>query len=121
MDLFEKLFQKISEREIFTKKTSPGLVRLQNIAKYLDVFANSVVLGSVQVQTIASRDFVGLYGSRLFLPDKIDFFADPALNRNLYQNLILQKSVSGPMLQFRKTILYLIQAVPWERVLVHCW
>lgn len=90
MDLFEKLFQKISEREIFKRKASPGLVRLQDIAKYLDVFANSVVLGSGQVQSVASRDFVGLYGAQLLLPEKIDFFTDPTLNKNLYRNLILQ-------------------------------
>lgn len=90
MDVFEKLFQKFAQSEVFNKKVTPGLLRLQDMAKYLNVFANSVVLGPVQVQVVASRDYIGLYGSQLFLPEKIKYFEDSSLNKNLYQNLILQ-------------------------------
>lgn len=90
MDIFEKLFQKFVQREMFSHKEKPGLLHLKNISKYLDVFANTFVNASASVQTVASREYVGLYGTRLFLPEKIEIFDDLKLNKMLYQNLILQ-------------------------------
>lgn len=90
MDVFEKFFQKIAQNEIFKKKENPGELYLRNIVKSLDVFANSLTLNSVPVQCVASRDFVGMHGTQLLLPERINFFTDSNLNKKLYQNLILQ-------------------------------
>lgn len=90
MDVFEKLYQKISQHELFKTKPNHGELRLQDVVKYLDVFANSLSKNAYQIQCVASRDFVGLYGAKLFLPEKINYFRDIKLNKMLYQNLILQ-------------------------------
>lgn len=90
MSFLEKTFQKIAQQRIFRKRQSPGHLRLRDLVKHLDVFANSFCQTSSQVHCMASRDFVGLNGSQLLLPEVIDRFEDATLNKNLYQNLILQ-------------------------------
>lgn len=90
MDVFEKLFQKIAQKEIFKKKENPGELYLRNLVKALDVLANSLIQNSVPVQCVASRDFVGMHGTQLLLPERINYFTDSNLNKKLYQNLILQ-------------------------------
>lgn len=92
MDIFEKIFQKISQSETFSSKDKKTTLFLKDISKYLDVFAQSLSLNSNQnqIQVVGSRDFIGLYGGQLFLPEKIYFFNDQNLNKNLYKNLVLQ-------------------------------
>lgn len=94
MDLFEKLFYKISQSETFKKKQGPGYLSLRDISKHVDFFSNSMVCGPTAVHPMGSRGFVGIYGTQLFLPEKIDFFIDKAHNHQLYQYLILQAMAS---------------------------
>lgn len=91
MDLFEKIFQKIVQSEVYKKqKSKPGQLFLRDIEKLLVVFAHAINTEKIHLQLVASRDFVGLYGMQLFLPEKIDFFENREGNKKLYQNLILQ-------------------------------
>lgn len=90
MDIFEKIFQKIAQQKIFKKKETPGELYFRNVVKTLDVFANSLIQNGSPIQCVASRDFVGMHGTQLLLPERINYFTDSNLNKKLYQNLILQ-------------------------------
>lgn len=93
MDLFERLFQKVVQNERLLKAT-PGTVFLKDHIKYMQIFADSMLQGQGSLQVVPSRDFVGVYNSHLFLPEKIHFFKEQAGNLNLYKNLILQSLAS---------------------------
>jgi nitric oxide reductase NorD protein len=90
MDLLETIFQKIVQRRSFRRKVQPGQLICLEVSKYLDSFSSFMSFGAPAISTVASRSFVGLHGQQLFLPERIHFFNERHLNKQLYTNLTLQ-------------------------------
>lgn len=100
MDIFENIFQRILR---FKKNPIPkNEIRLVDISKAVEslaaAFWPNVVSKKVEaLQIHGSRDFVGVLGSAIFLPEKIDLFSEENENRKLYIYLLLLICGSGAL------------------------
>lgn len=100
MDLLEKIFEKVLNRYQRQNKNSNSHFELCKHGRYLSAIASAVFENkhakSNQVPFLAaSKDFIGLYQNTLFLPEKVDLFAQVEANKKVYLNLILLSAAAS--------------------------
>lgn len=101
MDIFEKLFEKVSQREKEKIKKSIQVFDFEKNEKYLVHFANSLTETKKIILLSPSQGFVGFSGNVLFLPEMVYTLDSKELNKRIYQNLILL-SVAAKKLQIQQ-------------------
>lgn len=89
MDIFEKIFEKVSRKHFSKKKNADSEVDLKSHEKNLVSFASAVFPKEQAPFLSPSNGFVGLNQKILFLPDRISHFSSFELNKKLYLQLIL--------------------------------
>lgn len=89
MDIFEKIFEKVSRKHFSKKKNAESVVDLKSHEKNLVAFASAVFPKEQAPFLSPSNGFVGLNQKILFLPEQMRCFSDSEMNKKLYLQLIL--------------------------------